>query len=145
MDGTDDGGTYTLLINLREPARVEFGSAGTRPLDPGRFAYTGSARGPGGFARVDRHHRLAEGEEAVCHWHVDALLGHTASCLAGDVRSAGVEAECTIARSVAGGEVPQPVPGIGATDCRCDSHLAYAPPGDALERAVRRAHERARD
>lgn len=137
------GGTYTLLIDLAEPATVTFGAVGARDLPAGRFAYTGSALGPGGFARVDRHDRVAAGEHGVSHWHVDHLLGHPAATLRDDVRSPGVDAECTVARTLLG--QADPVPGVGATDCGCVSHLVTSPDPDAVSTAVRRSHRRVRD
>lgn len=44
----DHGGTYVLHIDLTTPATIEFGAAGTVDLDSGRYAYVGSAFGPGG-------------------------------------------------------------------------------------------------
>lgn len=141
---TDGGGTYTLLLDLEEPAAVEFGAAGVRELRAGRYAYTGSALGPGGFARIARHRRVAAGDHDVRHWHVDYLLGHPHARLVGDVRSPGADVECTIARTIARGDGTEPVPGVGASDCDCGSHLAFARRASALTRAVQRAHERAR-
>lgn len=141
-----DGGTYTLLIDLDvdEPVTVAFGAAGSRALQPGRYAYTGSALGPGGFARIDRHRRVASGDHDVRHWHVDYLLGHPDAGLARAVRSPAVDAECRIAQSVADETGTESVPGVGASDCDCSSHLAFAPDASDLEGAVRRAHDRSR-
>lgn len=133
------GGTYTLLIELANDATVTVGAAGERPLSAGWYAYTGSALGPGGFARVDRHRRVAKGEHDVRHWHVDHVLGHSVSALAAAVRSPELDAECPVARAVA--EATEPVPGVGATDCDCGSHLAFATRSQLLRGAVRRAHE----
>jgi Uri superfamily endonuclease len=69
------GGTYTLVIELPETAQIRVGALGTNTFDPGWYAYVGSANGPGGFARVERHRELAAGERDVRHWHVDYLLG----------------------------------------------------------------------
>lgn len=138
---SDEGGTYTLLVELQSSAPVEFGALGRYDLDTGWYAYVGSALGPGGFARIDRHRELARGERDVRHWHIDSLLGHPETDLDGVVRSAGVTAECAIARTVDGDRLD----GVGASDCDCDTHLVYAPEHAPLERSVRRAHERARD
>ena len=136
------GGTYTLLVELAEPARVTFGAAGGRDLDAGWYAYTGSALGTGGFARVERHRRIAAGDHDVRHWHVDYLLGHWAARLGEDVRSPGVDAECAIARRIADASGVEATPRVGASDCDCGSHLAFAPGRSTLEQAVRRAHDR---
>ncbi|USZ68387.1 GIY-YIG nuclease family protein [Halorussus salilacus] len=137
-------GTYTLLIALDEAATVEFGAAGERDLAAGWYAYTGTAFGPGGFARIERHRELAAGERDARHWHVDYLLGYPASRVAGVVKSVGVDAECAVSRRLdTDGDLDaETVAGLGASDCECDSHLRYARERDPLERAVRRAHER---
>jgi endonuclease-3 len=136
----ESGGTYTLLVELSVDAAVAVGALGTLSLDAGWYAYTGSALGPGGFARVDRHRELAAGERSARHWHVDYLLGHDAATLDAVTRSAGLDAECRVAAGVDG----DPVPDFGCSDCDCDSHLAYAPRRDPLSDAVARAHRSAR-
>jgi endonuclease-3 len=135
-----DGGIYTLLVGLSRDADIEVGALGTHRLPAGAYAYTGSALGSGGFARVDRHRRLAAGESDTRHWHVDSLLGHPATNLATVVTSDGVDAECAVAGSLPAG----PVDGFGASDCDCLSHLASAPSLPTLTDAVDSAHRTAR-
>jgi len=132
-------GTYTLLVELREPATVEFGAAGTRDLEAGWYAYTGSAFGPGGFSRVERHRELARGEREARHWHVDYLLGHPASRVADAVTTADADVECAVSDALDA----EPIGGLGASDCDCDSHLRFSPDRESLERAIRRAHDEA--
>ncbi|WP_115863845.1 GIY-YIG nuclease family protein [Halorussus litoreus] len=132
-------GTYTLLVELAEAATVEFGAAGERDLDAGWYAYTGSAFGAGGFARVERHRELAAGERDARHWHVDYLLGHSESRVAAVVKSAGADVECEVSRRIDG----EAIAGLGASDCDCDSHLKFASERAVLEDAVRGAHESA--
>lgn len=134
-------GTYTLLISLPEAATVTFGAVGGRDLPAGGYAYTGSAFGTGGFARIDRHRELAAGEREARHWHIDYLLGHPETTLTDVVKTVGEDVECPVAREIAAETTP--IDGIGASDCDCDTHLAYAPGVEALRRTVERAHERA--
>ncbi|MFC4551862.1 MULTISPECIES: GIY-YIG nuclease family protein [Halorussus] len=133
-------GTYTLLVELTDPAVVEFGALGERDLPAGHYAYTGSAFGPGGFSRVERHREVAAGERDVRHWHVDYLLGDPRSRVAEVVKSPGADVECEVSRSIDAA----PVAGVGCSDCQCGSHLQYAENRDELVRKVRRAHEAAR-
>lgn len=130
-------GTYTLLIALPEAATITFGAAGERDLQAGVYAYTGSAFGPGGFSRIDRHRRVATGKNDARHWHVDYLLGHPGTRITDVVRSAGADVECAVSRRLPG----EPVPGIGASDCDCHTHLVHLGQGQALDDDVRRAHE----
>ena len=130
------GGTYTLLIELPEAIAPSIGALGSQPLDPGWYAYTGSALGTGGFSRVDRHRRVAAGEHDVRHWHVDYLLGHDATALRDVVRAPGADVECAVAS-----ELPtSPVAGFGASDCDCEAHLAYAADEAELRRQVEAAY-----
>lgn len=133
-------GTYTLLVELAEPATVEFGAAGERDLQAGWYAYTGSAFGSGGFSRVERHRELARGERDVRHWHVDYLFGLSASRIADAVKSRGVDVECQVNCDALAEADCEPVAGLGASDCDCDSHLLYATDRRPLERVVRRIH-----
>lgn len=105
------GGTYTLLVKLDEAVRIEVGALGDHAFPAGWYAYAGSAVGPGGFARVDRHREIAAGVRDVRHWHVDFLLGHPSASVRDAVRSRGVEAECVVAKSLPDG----PVDGYGAS------------------------------
>jgi histidyl-tRNA synthetase len=117
-------GAYLLVIDLLRPlARALPGRANGLPA--GRYAYAGSARGPGGIrARVRRHLKAAK----TVRWHVDRLTN-----------SAGVQAvlafpgwrECdlvVVLAAVPG--VTAPVSGFGSTDCRCCAAHLLALPDD---------------
>jgi endonuclease-3 len=130
-----EGGTYTLLCSLPEPTTLTVGALGDHRLPAGAYAYTGSALGPGGFARVDRHRRVARGDSDARHWHVDHLTGSPATTLV-DAVTTRADAECRVARALPDG----PVDGFGASDCDCRSHLAHAPTTAALRARVDRAH-----
>ncbi|MFT4880548.1 MAG: Uri superfamily endonuclease [Natronomonas sp.] len=137
-----DGGTYTLLVELAEPATVEVGALGAVDLAAGWYAYVGSALGPGGLSRVRRHRELATGERETRHWHVDYLLSHPATSLDGVVASAGTDIECSVAGGLSAAGLGA-VDGFGCSDCRCDTHLAGAPTRRRLRAAVMRAHRHA--
>jgi len=134
------GGTYTLLLALPEAIALDVGALGSHTLAPGAYAYTGSALGSGGFARVDRHRRLAAGESDTRHWHVDYLLGHPDTELRTVVTSPGVDAECDVAGRLPAG----PVAGFGASDCSCRSHLAADDDAERLRTTIESAHRAVR-
>jgi Uri superfamily endonuclease len=136
----ETGGTYTLLVALPSTAVIEVGALGEHRFPAGWYAYTGSAFGSGGFARVERHRGLAAGERDTRHWHVDYLLGHPDATLREVVRSPGADIECAVARRLPDGLVA----GFGASDCDCRSHLAHFEGRSPAESAVRAAHETAR-
>ena len=133
------GGTYTLLIELPTATTIGVGALGEHRFRAGWYAYTGSALGSGGFARVDRHRELAAGERTTRHWHIDYVLGRPDATLRDVVTSAGADVECAVAASLPAG----PVDGFGASDCGCRAHLARLAGRDAALSAVRRAHDEA--
>lgn len=135
------GGTYTLLVELVRDAEVKVGALGSCSFPRGRYAYTGSAFGPGGFARVDRHYELATGDRDTRHWHVDYVLTHPDASLVGDVRRVGTDVECAVASALPTG----PVAGFGASDCDCESHLSVAIDERRLRDAVAEAYRSAVD
>ncbi|WP_336345222.1 GIY-YIG nuclease family protein [Halalkalicoccus ordinarius] len=130
------GGTYTLVIELSESTTIEVGALGEHRFPAGWYAYTGSAFGPGGLSRVDRHRELARGERDVHHWHVDYLLDHDATRVDRAVRTTEREIECAVARALPDAGIT----GFGASDCGCSSHLAYTDDRRTLLAAVERAH-----
>lgn len=121
-------GTYTLLVRVEEPTTIGVGALGEVRLDDALYAYTGSAFGTGGLTRIDRHARVASGENDARHWHIDYLLGCDESTLVGAFVTYE-DAEDEIARAIEG----EPVEGFGASDSSCDSHLKRTT-RDAVER-----------
>lgn len=127
-------GTYSLLLSLSAPATVEVGALGPVDFDAGWYVYTGSAFGPGGFARVDRHRSVSHEGTATPHWHVDYLLPRVT--LVDVYTVAGLDHECEIARGLPG----ERIGGFGASDCDCRSHLAFAPDERTLRDALAAAY-----
>jgi Uri superfamily endonuclease len=139
-DATTEVGTYTLVVDLPETVVIDVGALGSLEFPAGAYAYTGSAFGPGGLSRVDRHRRVASGEHDVRHWHVDYLLGDPSTSLLDVVVTRGADVECTVASAVGDG----PADGFGSSDCSCRTHLAYRESTDVLEEAVQQAHDAVR-
>jgi Uri superfamily endonuclease len=139
-DSSEPGGTYTLLVVLPATTDIEVGALGSQRFPAGWHAYTGSALGSGGFARVERHRELAAGERDTRHWHVDYLLGHPDTTLREEITSSGDDIECAVAQRLPAG----PAEGFGASDCGCGSHLAHFDTRERAVAAVRAAHDTAR-
>ncbi|SFL50461.1 protein of unknown function DUF123 [Halogranum rubrum] len=133
-------GTYTLVAELPETTRLDVGALGRVELPAGGYAYTGSAFGPGGLSRVERHRRVAAGEHDVRHWHIDSLLGHPSVSITSVVVTRETDIECVVASALESG----PVDGFGSSDCTCLSHLSFRPSVEELEADVRDAHRRNR-
>jgi Uri superfamily endonuclease len=115
-------GTYALVMALRVELRLRAGRLGIHNLIPGYYVYTGSALG--GLAGRLRHHLKLEKR---LHWHIDYLLREAAIAQVwyalGQLRL-----ECTWNAIVKGlpGAISC-IPGFGASDCQCSSHLTYFP------------------
>ena len=111
-------GAYVLLILLLRPTRlpsVRFSGL----LDPGVYAYIGSAYGPGGIrARCRRHFSRRKAR----HWHVDWL---TTDCDWIDAIAWPDSNECELVkRFLPLWGISTAIAGFGNSDCRqCISHL----------------------
>ena len=121
-------GTYVLLLTANAPVVLNMPRFGKLTLAAGRYAYVGSAHGPGGLkARVDRHLRA----EKPLHWHIDYLTAalpvmHVITV----VVTNGARLECTwVKRLLALNGASAPAPGFGSSDCRngCPAHLVRLP------------------
>jgi Uri superfamily endonuclease len=130
-------GIYTLVLRLDREQEIAVGSLGSIMFSRGYYAYTGSARGPGGLKRVERHLQVLKGTRTTRRWHIDYLLPH-ARFLEAIVTPTDQDLECQIARGI--GECLLPVTGFGCTDCTCLSHLHYSPNLEKALNTVRQAH-----
>lgn len=129
-------GAYVLLFKLDLALEVTV-RARRVVLEPGTYAYCGSAMGPGGLdARIERHLR----REKKVHWHVDQVTTQvpvlrvgTTSCLS----------ECDLVKRLlqrSAGSIP--VPGFGSSDCRvCASHFVKLETERAFDRLCLEAYK----
>ena len=110
---------YIAVFYLPECQSIKIGKLGTFNFSKGYYFYVGKDR-RNIRARVSRHISLRK----KCRWHID-YLSLTAEpvfvCFLDDRR----EGECKIQTQLKaiGGEIT--VPGFGASDCTCESHLLY--------------------
>lgn len=110
-------GSYVLLMGLPEERMISVGGLGLIGFPRGQYVYVGSALG--GFSSRLNHH-LRTGKKP--HWHIDYLL-EKAVLDAIIIGESMERTECTIARALA--RLFNSVPGFGASDCRCRSHLFF--------------------
>lgn len=123
-------GTYALIFTLPDPLIITAGSRGEVALPPGHLIYVGSAFGPGGLhARVARHLRA----DKRPHWHIDALTTVSQPVGVWYVDSS-TRLECAWSAALAAIPGVDRIPGFGASDCRCHTHL-YALPTPLLDSA----------
>lgn len=116
-------GTYALLLELPAAARLRVGGLGVVGFEAPCYLYVGSAFGPGGLAARLRHH-LHPAKRP--HWHIDHLRG------AARVRQLWTTAdprrlECAWSEASRCLRGAREVPGFGASDCGCSSHLVSLP------------------
>ena len=131
----EDKGTYTLVMKLNEQLRIKVGALGEVFFDEGYYAYTGSALGNAGFARIRRHRDVAEHKNKTRQWHIDYLLPYVE--IVEIITSP--RPECTVALGI--DRRLARVTGFGCSDCRCLSHLHYAESLESMKKAVRLAHK----
>ena len=127
-------GTYVLIFQNRKPTIIEVGCWGSLEIEPGFYAYIGSAFGPGGVrARVSRHLRL----DKPRRWHVD-YLRECAEPVFVWISYDSEHLEHRWAQSLIDMPGMKPIAGFGCTDCKCLSHLFFSvrEPGFARFSAV---------
>ena len=115
-------GTYLLVLAASQGRSVQVGRLGIIDLQAGYYLYIGSAFGSGGIrSRVKHHARIA----ARPHWHLDYIR----PCLSLEsiwYSHDPIGHECEWAAVLAGkSTITEPLPGFGASDCDCATHLFY--------------------
>jgi Uri superfamily endonuclease len=118
-------GTYLLLLCLDgDVAGLRIGRLGQFTFAAGHYVYVGSAFGSGGLsARLAYHQRRVKPHP---HWHIDFLRADARLLEAWAI---GYEQplECALVRAFeASAEFAIPIPGFGASDSPCSSHLLYS-------------------
>jgi sugar fermentation stimulation protein A len=117
-------GTYTIILACEKPFRAKFGMLGSAEVNPGYYAYTGSALGRGAVSlegRLARHARRIKKKR----WHIDFLTTRKA------VRFKMVlylvsnkHLECKINQAIQESvRTASLLPHLGASDCKCQTHL----------------------
>ncbi len=116
-----DKGIYCLVF--RNPAcTAGIGALGTISFAAGFHIYIGSALGSGGMKRLERHCRLASGENKRLTWHVDYILADPRFELRYAIYAPTKERlECGLAGALGGTGIRH----FGCSDCTCTAHLLY--------------------
>lgn len=121
-------GSYVLLIHLAETRTITVGRLGDIHFPRGHYAYVGSAMS--GFGSRLNHHLRRTGRP---HWHID-YLRDKASVTGVILYESEQRHECAIARAF--NRQLDCVPGFGASDCRCRSHLFFSADESQLKRVT---------
>ncbi len=112
------GGIYHLIVKLPRKKVIQVGRLGAFPFPKGFYVYTGSAQVSLG-KRISRH----LSQEKKLHWHIDYLRTYL------HLKEIWYTYDCghhehlwaTVLGCSKGATIP--IPGFGASDCRCKSHL----------------------
>ena len=128
-------GSYALLLRADRRRTVRIGRLGQLAVQPGCYVYVGSALGPGGVrARVGHHVHITQRP----HWHIDYLRRAAA------LRHVWYSYD-SVRREHAWADIfahlPDasiPLPGFGASDCACLTHLYFFPRQPRLDTFRRR-------
>ena len=131
LDDPAVGGTYVVVFELATRRPIEVGALGTHEMAAGDYVYVGSALGPGGFGRAERHRRHLDEDDGTVHWHVDALTTLPETSFVAGLLVPARDVECEVARRLP----PGPIDGFGSSDCGCRSHLSVET-RDATERTL---------
>ena len=108
------------LLALEAQCSLEVGRLGELPFD-GWYVYVGSAQGPGGLKRLQRHFAYPQRAGAPRRWHIDALLACGAlRCAVACVTDQRLE--CRLAQGL-GRMLAPAFKGFGSSDCPCPTHL----------------------
>ena len=119
----DAPGTYVLILRNPRRAGLRVGGLGRIAPPAGYYLYVGSARGPGGLrARVARHLRVS----AQPHWHIDYLRQRAAPLKVWLLAGPSSQEHHWAGVMDGGCGIEIAVPGFGASDCRCASHLFFS-------------------
>lgn len=137
---TDRRGTYALILRTKKSGQLTVGRLGSLQIATGYYVYIGSAFGPGGLgARLAHHDRIAEAP----HWHMDYLRPQ-AEIVEIWYTSDDKSREHQWAENLAAYKRSSlPLPGFGASDCACSTHLFYfksKPSGAYFRKTIRSRH-----
>ncbi|MCS6827698.1 MAG: GIY-YIG nuclease family protein [Caldilinea sp.] len=129
-------GSYMLLLLSSQRCSLTVGRLGRKVVDSGWYLYVGSALGPGGLRGRLRHH-LQPAQRL--HWHIDHL--RRVCELRAIWFAVGAERwEHRWAQMLTTLGTFMPVPGFGASDCRCVSHCFFLTQQPTLVQLQRQLH-----
>lgn len=133
MSDKSPKGIYVLLIELPKDRAIKVGGLGKIFFPQGFYAYVGSAMN-GLNQRISRHLR----KDKAIHWHVDYLL-KKAQVKDVTVYKTEEQLECALAKLLT--LEFNSIPGFGASDCKCESHLFFGSHFEKMKSGVIEAFE----
>jgi Uri superfamily endonuclease len=128
-------GVYVLIIQVKQPVKVQIKSLGDTEFVPGVWVYVGSAMGTGSTSiknRLRRHFRKVK----TIYWHIDYLLNEDIEIEKAIWAQSEQHLECELAQSLASNNEFNAGPkGFGASDCKsgCIAHIFKHQSGKAID------------
>jgi Uri superfamily endonuclease len=128
-------GVYVLIVQVKQPVKVQIKSLGETEFVPGVWVYVGSAMGTGSTSlknRLCRHFR----KEKTIYWHIDYLFGEDTEIEKAIWAQSERHLECDLAKSIASNNEFKAGPkGFGASDCKsgCVTHIFKHQGGKAID------------
>ncbi|UCD13972.1 MAG: GIY-YIG nuclease family protein [Thermoplasmatales archaeon] len=110
-------GSYLMLVELKNPKKIQIGNLRDIDFKKGFYIYVGSALS-GLNQRIQRHLR----KQKKIHWHIDYLLTH-AKIVDIFYKQSTLKEECCIAKILE--KELSIIPNFGCSDCTCKSHLFH--------------------
>lgn len=120
-----DSGSYILILRIPNDITIAVGSLGHVFFPRGYYMYIGSSK-LNLTKRIERHLR----KRKKYFWHIDYLRDHAAACIALPIRSNAL-LEHDVASAISR-IANWSVPGLGSSDCSCETHL-FAMQDDPLQ------------
>jgi len=121
---SDRHGSYALVFKCTVPFQVVTGKLGPIFISGGYWIYVGSAFGQGGLRARLTHHLKPSHRP---HWHIDYIKSAMRLVeIWTTTDTAKREHDWAMVFSTLNG-ASRPIPGFGATDCMCRSHLIHLP------------------
>jgi Uri superfamily endonuclease len=131
-------GTYALIFHCNRPHCARVGRLGNVFIATGYWIYVGSAFGPGGLRSRLAHHLSPSHRR---HWHLDYIKAAMRPVEAWTTADT-VKREHDWAVAVASIDgAKRPIPGFGASDCDCGTHLMHMPRLPDFKRFARLIHQ----
>ena len=117
-----DPGTYALIYHCPAGKTMTAGALGNINLPYGYWVYVGSAFGSGGLKARLRHHLTPSPRP---HWHLDYVKSALAPLEVWSTTDPCKREHdwASVVRAYRGAVCP--IPGFGASDCTCPSHLIH--------------------
>lgn len=113
-------GTYLLFFTLEQTLTCDVGKFAQVTLQPGIYAYVGSAFGSGGLKARLRHHLKINQR---CHWHLDYLRPHMQFIQLWLTQDQQRREHQWAGIMQAWRGISIPIEGLGASDCQCRGHF----------------------